>query len=97
MPEWDPERTMHQSTCRWCHAVRYVPLRESRLEEGPWRLTWRCGECGRRTRVAVAPVLIPVLLQQDRVYGMAISMREVEDFEGADLDDFAAAVAEELA
>jgi hypothetical protein len=47
--------------------------------------------------VPVAPVLIPVLLRQDRVYGMAISMREVEDFEEADLDDFAAAVAEELA
>ncbi|HEY7823475.1 MAG TPA: hypothetical protein VIG24_11595 [Acidimicrobiia bacterium] len=59
-------------------------------------MTWRCSGCGRRTRVKVADALVPMLLQQDRPFGMAISMREVEDFADAGLDELSEAVAEEL-
>jgi hypothetical protein len=46
--------------------------------------------------VKLAEELVPMLLTQDRAYGMAISIREVEDFEHADLEDLAAAFVEEL-
>lgn len=96
LQELDPERTLHQSRCRWCKAHLFVPLRDTRLEANPWRVTWRCEQCGRRTRALITPQLVPVLLQQDRAFGMAISRREVEDWELADLDELSVAVEEEL-
>jgi len=96
LPELDPDRTLHQARCRWCRARMFVPLRETRLEADPWRVTWICGRCGRRTRALVADELVELLLGQDRCYGMAISRRECEDWALADLDDLAVAVEEEL-
>lgn len=96
MPGLDPERTMHQSPCRWCGVRDYVPLRDSRLEAGPWRLTWECVSCGRRSRVRVAAEILPTLLQLDRAFGMAISRREVEDFADANLAELEQAIMEEL-
>ena len=96
LPELDPDRTLHQSVCRWCRVQAYVPLRECRLEEGPWRLTWKCGHCRRWTRVRVAPQVLPMLLQQQRRFGMAIARREVADFAEAGLDELEAAIVEEL-
>jgi len=87
---------LHQAQCRWCRSRLYVPLRDTRLEVNPWRVTWRCAACQRRTRALIADELVPVLLQQDRCFGMAISMREVHDFEYADVDELSTAVAEEL-
>jgi hypothetical protein len=87
---------MHHSRCQWCKAQVYVPLRRSRLEAGPWRLTWRCDVCGKQARTRVADGIVGTLLEQDRVHGMAISRREVEDFADADLDELAAAVDAEL-
>lgn len=96
LPELDPDRTLHQATCRWCDAREYVPLRVCRLEARPWRLTWQCASCNRRTRVRVAPEVLPMLLQQDRAFGMAISRREVEDFADAGLVELEQAILDEL-
>lgn len=96
LPELDPNRTLLQSTCRFCRSVTMVPLREARLEAGPWRMVWRCAHCERMSRTRVAPEVLPMLLQQDRPGGTAISQREVEDFADADLAELAAAVEVEL-
>lgn len=96
MPELDPDRTLLQSACRFCKHVSMVPLRDARLEAGPWRVVWRCGSCLRMARTRVADEILPMMLQQDRPFGTAISQREVEDFADADLAELHAAVEGEL-
>lgn len=96
MPALDPNRTLLQSACRFCKQVSMVPLRDARLEAGPWRVVWRCEACSRMSRTRVAPEILPMMLDQDRPYGTAISQREVEDFADADLAELQAAVEGEL-
>lgn len=96
LPALDPDRTMHEGFCRSCRSKPYVPLRSSRLEADPWRLTWRCPVCGAQAAVKVADEVLPSLLAQDRAGGMAVSRREVEMFASVDDDDFEASVLSEL-
>lgn len=96
MPGLDPDNTMHQSTCHWCRTRLYIPLRRSRLEERPWRLTWRCDVCGNPSRVLVAEDALGMLLAQDRAGGMAISRREVAEFADLSVDELSDAAADEI-
>jgi transcription elongation factor Elf1 len=96
LPELDPDRTMHQSTCRACGVEDLVALRATRLERKPWRLVWKCESCGDMSAVRLAAVLVGPMIELDRAGGMALSIREVKDFEAADQDEFEAAVSDEL-
>ena len=96
MPELDPDRTMHQSVCRACGVEDLVALRATRLERKPWRLVWRCMSCDGMSAVRLAAVLVGPMIELDRAGGMALSVREVKDFEAADQDEFDAAVEDEL-
>jgi hypothetical protein len=98
-PTWralDPDRTLHEAYCGSCDTKPYVPLRTSRLEARPWRLTWRCPVCGAQAVAKVADEVLPSLLALDRAGGMAVSKREVERFAAADAADFEASVLTEL-
>ena len=92
----DPDRTVHDSTCTWCHAQAMVPLRDSRLEARPWRLLWRCPVCSAISRVRVHDDLVPAMLQLDRAGGMRVSKREAERFASAADEDWDRALEEEL-
>ena len=96
LPELDPDRTAHDSKCSRCGVQVPVMLKESRLESGPWRLTWQCPVCRRVSRVKVDMSVVPLLMQLDRAGGMPVSVREVEWFGKVAGDDFDAAVREEL-
>jgi len=96
LPELDPDRTLHESPCSRCRAVIPVPLGESRLESGPWRLTWRCVACDRMSRVKVNEALLPMMLRLDRVGGMPVSKREVDRFASVNEVELDRAVREEL-
>ena len=96
LPELDPDRTMHQSVCRACGVEDLVALRATRLERKPWRLVWRCMACDGMSAVRLAAVLVGPMIELDRAGGMALSVREVKDFEAADQDEFDAAVEDEL-
>jgi len=96
LPALDPDRTMHDSLCRVCRARVPVPLKVTRLESRPWRLTWRCQVCGNQAAVKVAAEALPVLLMMDRAGGMPLSRREADRFAQVRQDEFDAAVREEL-
>jgi hypothetical protein len=96
LPALDPDRTMHDSLCRVCRARVPVPLKVTRLESRPWRLTWRCQVCGNQAAVKVAAEALPVLLNMDRAGGMPLSRREADRFAQVRQDEFDAAVREEL-
>jgi RNase P subunit RPR2 len=94
--ELDPDKTLHHSVCHWCRTRLYVPLRRSRLEARPWRLTWTCEVCGNPTRVLVADDALDMLLAQDRAGGMAISKREVADFASVSVEQLLLAAEDEI-
>jgi len=96
LPELDPDRTAHDSKCSRCGVQVPVMLKESRLESGPWRLTWQCPVCRRVSRVKVDMSVVPLLMQLDRAGGMPVSVREVEWFGKVQGDEFDAAIREEL-
>jgi RNase P subunit RPR2 len=96
LPELDPVKTMHDSTCQSCKARVPVPLNKSRLERKPWRLTWRCDVCGNISRVKVPEEIIPDLLKLDRAGGLVVSQREADYWSALDTELFSRMAAEEL-
>jgi len=96
LPELDPDRTAHDSRCQWCKAKVAVLLAETRLEQGPWRLVWRCRVCGHVARVRVTDEALPLLLALDRAGGMPLSAREVDRFVGASDAEWDAALRDEV-
>jgi len=96
LQELDPDRTLHEAYCAWCQSKPYVPLRSSRLEARPWRLTWICPVCGNQATARVHAEVLPALLALDKAGGMRVSRREVDTFAKADEALFEAAVITEL-
>jgi hypothetical protein len=88
LPELDPVRTMHDSTCGTCKVKASIPLSRSRLEVRPWRLMWLCEVCGHLGRVLVPRELVPDLLRLERAGGLVVSQREFDDARSMSLDDF---------
>jgi hypothetical protein len=71
-------------------------LSECRLERRPWRLVWRCPNCGGLTHTRVHHDALPVLLQLDRAGGMPLSMRESIAFASATTKQLSQALVEEV-
>jgi hypothetical protein len=92
----DPARVAHNGVCENCGVESVVPMRVTRLERRPWRLVWFCEVCGRQSRVACPPELVPLLASWDREGGTRLSMREVADMVSVDLDALNAAIEDEL-
>lgn len=91
----ETDRTFHVSVCQHCQIRASIPLSETALERRPWRIAWKCGECGNTALAAVPREMIKTLLYQDRPGGMRISVREYRDFTGQ-LEDVEQAIYEEL-
>ena len=92
----DPERIAHNGKCEHCHAETIVPMTRTRLERRPWRLVWWCSVCGRQSRALCPPELVDTFVAWDKAGGMSLSMREVAEFVGVDLDELHRAVEDEL-
>lgn len=91
----ETDRTFHVSYCQHCGRKDSIPLSETALEHGPWRITWRCHNCRKLSRASVPPPILETLRGQDRPGGMRISIREWREF-AAKLADLDEAMREEL-
>lgn len=96
MQELDPDRSVHDSACRWCKAKVPVPLSKCRLERRPWRFVWRCVVCGNVAMVKIQDDLVGELLLLDRVGGSVVSQREIDFWSSMDVELFSEFAAEEL-
>ena len=96
MPALDPDRTAHEGRCRRCQLLQPVLLSECRLECRPWRLVWRCPNCGALTNTRVHKDALAVLLQMDRAGGMPVSVRESMIFALATPQEVYQALVEEV-
>jgi len=94
--ELDPDRTLHDSKCRWCRSSVPVPLNMSRLEANPWRLIWQCPVCRMTATVRVTEDALPLMLALDRAGGMPVSRREADEFADMDEQDLDEAFRDEL-
>lgn len=87
----------HESSCVGCGHRDLIPLADTRVEECPWRLVWRCDACGDWSSKPIPTGLVaPILESFDTVGGSVISLREVEDLEVASLTDLMHAMTDEL-
>lgn len=91
-----PDSIGYEAFCRECGEGKVVPIVESVVERGPWRLLWRCGDCLSMQRTLIASRLAQRLIDEfDRAYGTRISVRETRAFV-RDLDRIEQAFADEL-
>lgn len=73
-----------------------MQLSRTRLEKRPWRLGWECQACGKQTTFPAPDDLVPAMLELERAGGVALSSREVREFARVSVEEFEAAVREEL-
>jgi hypothetical protein len=86
----------HDSPCQSCGVQTPVPMSRTRLERRPWRLVWRCPVCGQQGKTACPPELVDTFTGWDRAGGTSLSMREVADMVGVDLDALNRAIEDEI-